>query len=191
MIENNRKVLLNIDFLAKVGENIIFSLSRVFPVLKDFVSTNLSKSNNVSYLTKRFFQHIKLDQKYRKELYFSKWTIVFIHFGCNIWTEINWLRPAIVYKRASFTSWWDVIVIPLTSFEENKKLDEFDIIIEPNQENWLKNKSIARLRQIKSISKKRISNIWWKINDEIIEQIDFAIINMFQLEIHINKKSPI
>jgi mRNA-degrading endonuclease toxin of MazEF toxin-antitoxin module len=111
----------------------------------------------------------------------NKWKICFVDFWMNVWTEINGRRPAIIYKHNDYKFWEDVIVIPITSYEdeENKSKDTFDVEIEANDINGLTHKSLIKVRQIKCISKKRLQTwkesgiviINGKIDDEEIKKL--------------------
>jgi uncharacterized protein YifN (PemK superfamily) len=72
-------------------------------------------------------------------------------------------------------------VIPITSYDEEKSIDTFDIKINIDDCDELHHKSIIKIRQIKSISKKRLRKdrksgeikiIGQITNDEIKKQID-------------------
>ena len=85
-----------------------------------------------------------------------------VDYGMNIGTEINGVRPSLVFKSSNAKYGEDLIVIPITSYEdglhESKSIDQFDIEIIPNTENNLSHKSLLKLRQIRCISKKRVKS---------------------------------
>ncbi len=83
-----------------------------------------------------------------------------VDYGMNVWTEINWIRPSIIFKNSNYKYWEDIIVIPMTSYleeQENiKSVDEFDIEIKASPDNWLDNNSLLKIRQLRCVSKKRL-----------------------------------
>jgi len=105
-----------------------------------------------------------------------------IDYGVNVWTEINGIRPSIIFKSSSAKYWEDIIVIPITSYidwkEDKKSVDEFDIEILKDSDNNLKNKSLIKIRQLRCVSKKRIKskkwsdklNIFWEIKSVKLQE---------------------
>jgi len=111
---------------------------------------------------------------------FKKGDLIFVSLWKNIWSELNKRRPCLVYsvKKANF--WNTIVIIPIKSF--NWKINDFNVIIEPNNENNLIKKSIVDLSSIRQISKKRINKKFWVINNEILKNIDEKIINFFWIK---------
>lgn len=73
-----------------------------------------------------------------------------------------------IYKRSKKTYGEDVIVIPLTSVKETKQsLDEFDVEIFEG----VQTPSLAKLRQIRCVSKKRMGQWIGKINNPTIQDL--------------------
>lgn len=96
----------------------------------------------------------------------------------NIWTDINWIRPSIVFKNSNYKYWEDIIVIPITSYEkeqeDSKSVSEFDIKIEANKTNWLSHDSLIKIRQLRAVSKKRFkTNKKWII--KIIWEVEVSL----------------
>ena len=158
----------------------------------DFIENREDKKHNISSHTKWFRWKIKLNHKKENVEVLNKWKLCMVDYGMNIWTEINWVRPSIIFKANTYLQWEDIIVIPITSYknweEENKSIDKFDIELMPNDDNNLKNKSLIKIRQLKCISKKRIKsrkwsdklNIFWEIsNKDLQEQIITEVKRMF------------
>jgi mRNA-degrading endonuclease toxin of MazEF toxin-antitoxin module len=109
-----------------------------------------------------------------------------VDYGMNIWTEINWIRPSIIFKSSNAKYGEDVIVIPITSCEwvDYKSIDQFDIELEADENNNLSHKSLIKVRQLRCISKKRLKkkkwsdrlNIFWEIVDnDLKEKINFNV----------------
>lgn len=92
----------------------------------------------------------------------------------NIWSEINGMRPAIIYKHDEYRYWEDTIVIPITSFEDwgHKPMDTFDIDIEADITNGLSHRSLIKIRQLRCISKKRFKKSKKTNNVMIIGKIE-------------------
>lgn len=98
-----------------------------------------------------------------------KWSVYYVDFGINIGTEINGTRPALIYKATKFSYGRDIIVIPFTSFWEDKSVDKFDITIQKELIDGLKNDSILKTRHIKSLSKKRLGKFVWFLKDDALK----------------------
>ena len=110
---------------------------------------------------------------------FSKYQIYWINFWVNIWTEFSWRRPALIIKNNSFIRWKDIIVLPITSQKEDKKYYKFDIIVWKSDKNWLSQNSVIKLEQIKTVSKLRIWDYIWTLEDEYKEIIEQKIHKLF------------
>ena len=187
-MENYTKWLLNINIkdLSTDNKSNIFDINFAHNLHNDYINNREDKKHNIKSNSQRFSDSIKINHKTNENIIINKRKIVSVNFGINIWTEINGVRPAIIYKSSTYKYWEDIIVIPITSYETNKSIDEFDIILEVNEDNWLKNKSIIKIRQMRSISKKRIRKtdnekikILWEISENDIQnKIDKNIIKM-------------
>ncbi len=159
---------------------------------QDFIENIESKKHNfLSHLT-WFIKKIKINHEKENNLVINRWKICSVDYGVNIGTEINGVRPSIVFKSSSAKYGEDTIVIPITSYEniapEWKSKDEYDILIEPASDNNLSKPSLIKIRQIRCISKKRIRprkgnitpNIFWEIRDiQIQEQIIKSVQKLF------------
>ena len=178
-INVNIEIIVN-DLIWKIN---IYKKNFIMFLKEDFIKKSENKKHN---LTNHLFwlkKKIKINQENEKLWTSTKWSIYYVDYWINIWTEINWERPSIIYKNSHFTAWEDIIVIPLTSSKLNKSIDKFDVEIYPTKSNKLKNISFAKLRQIKSISKKRIRNYVWKINEiELKNKIQDNLIKMFWMK---------
>lgn len=159
----------------------------------DFLEKREAKKHNISTHSKRMRDKIKINHMPEQLKNINKRKIVKVDFWMNIWTEINGIRPAIIYKASSLKYWEDITVLPITSYknEEQKTVDLLDIPIQENDDNWLKNKSLIKIRQLKSVSKKRFRrnkkskniDIIWEIKNPFIrQQINTQIIKMFGLD---------
>ena len=160
----------------------------------DFIESEDQKKHNMNNHSKRFRDKIKLNHDWENLSEIRKWKVVLVNFGMNIWTEINWVRPAIIYKHDDYRYWEDIVVIPITSYESNnsqwddeiqgqdlKSKDMFDIAIDKSMCDGLDHDSLIKIRQLKSVSKKRfrrdrkskkIKIIWFIQDEEIKKKID-------------------
>jgi len=147
----------------------------------DFIENKEEKKHNINSHSNWFNKKIKINHEKEKLEVINKWKLCMVDYGMNIWTEINWIRPSLVFKSSSSKYGEDIIVIPITSFKdwEIKSIDEFDIEILPDNDNNLTNKSLIKLRQLRCISKKRIRsrrwsdklNIFWEIKDNSVREM--------------------
>ena len=71
------------------------------------------------------------------------------------------------------------IVLPITSQKENKNYYKFDILISKSDKNWLSQNSVIKLEQIKTVSKLRIWDYIWTLEDEYKEVIEQKIHKLF------------
>lgn len=157
-------------------------------VRDEFIVQTEEKKHNLQNHLYWLKEKIRLNQLPEVVKASTKWTIYYVNYGINVWNEINGKRPSIIYKDSAWTFGEDVIVIPLTSEKLDKSVDHFDVRILPDSMNWLKNPSYLKLRQIRSISKKRIESGVGKIVDRITQdQIEKNLLEMFGIDI---KKSP-
>ncbi len=159
---------IDIDIIVKSLKNKVFSKKYKLGLKKSFVIDDKNKSswleNNINW----FINKIKFINNIgeRKNIKFYKWSVYYVDFWINIWSEINWIRPVLIYKNWYFTQWKDIIVIPFTSLEEEKLIDKFDVVIEKGRDNNLNNNSVLKIRQLKVISKKRLWEFRWFMNNE-------------------------
>ena len=164
-------ILLNVNNLNEI----LFQKNYPLKLHDNFIKNKESKKHNMLNHTTWFKWKIKINHQKEIHTIINRWKICMVDYWMNIWTEINWIRPSLVFKSNTYIQWEDIVVIPLTSFKDwsNKSMDTFDIIIEPDGDNNLKQKSLIKIRQIKCISKKRIKrrkwsdklNIFWEIKD--------------------------
>jgi len=152
------------------------NLTNILEELKDNISNYFNEKYKKNYII-RFFNWLKLHFyfhfKTTTTTKFKKYEIYWIHFWINIWTEFWEKRPWIIFKSNKFIRWKDIIVLPITSLKEGKKYWELDIKIKISDKNNLKLNSIVKLEHIKSISKMRIWDYIWIMDDnykKIIEE---------------------
>lgn len=169
---------INFDILVSNIKETILKNTITLKLKESFIKNDTKKSswleNNVNW----FFRKLKLSDNTEVENIMPKWSVYYVDFWINIWSEINGNRPALIFKATKFSYWRDIIVIPFTSFYENKSTDKFDINISKDIFEWLKNDSILKTRHLKSISKKRIWKFIWFIEDKEIRENIAKKINM-------------
>lgn len=100
------------------------------------------------------------------------WSIYDIHLWYNIWSEIYKRRPCIVISWSKFNTWDTILIIPLSSFSEIKRiLHDKHVILKSNHINNLENDSIVLLPQTRCISKRRIGKFRWHTDKETMHVI--------------------
>ena len=127
----------------------------------DFIDNKEEKKHNMNSHSNWFNKKIKINHEEEQLEIINKWKLCMVDYGMNIWTEINGLRPSIIYKSSSSKYWEDIIVLPITSYKdgeewETKSVDEYDIEILPDSSNNLTNRSLIKIRQMRCVSKKRV-----------------------------------
>ncbi len=102
----------------------------------------------------------------------------------NTGSEVNGSRPSLIYKHSDNTLGEDVTVIPLTSATQQKQSDKFDVFVPKDESNQLFVNSFARLRQLRSVSLKRIGKQVGTLTDEhvmaAIEKLMQTMLGMTQ-----------
>jgi len=150
---------------------------------EDFIEKKEEKKHNINSHSNWFNKKIKMNHESDKLEVINKWKLCVVDYWMNIWTEMNGMRPSIIFKSSTAKYWEDIIVIPITSYlewgEEIKSVDEFDIEIIPDSDNNLSHKSLLKVRQLRCISKKRLMkarksnklNIFWEIVDPKLRDV--------------------
>ncbi len=141
--------------------------------------------NYIEQLKKWFEEKIKINSLKNKSI-FKQWEIYYVNFWINIWSEFNWIRPALIFELSKYSYWRkNVIVIPITSQKESKKYNKFDIKISPNKTNNLKSNSIIKLFHIRDISKTRVKTKIWNLDIDKLNEV----MTIFE-KIYIKKPKP-
>ena len=131
MKENYIRTKLSI--MLTVAEDFVTKFSKWYniEVHEDFVAFKDDKKHNISSHSKWFRKKIYLNHSKESTAILNKWKICMVDYWMNVWTEINWIRPSIVFKNSNYKYWEDIFVIPMTSYKEEqekvKSKDEFDI----------------------------------------------------------------
>lgn len=161
----------------------------------NFLNLKDVKRYNITNHARWFKNKIKLNHLMEEIEPINKRKICIIDFGMNIGTEINGIRPVIVYKSSTYKYWEDMIVMPITSFYdeswEEKSQDALDVILEADLENGIDHKSLVKIRQLRCVSKKRLRRdkkswiikiLGSIVNDDIKREINGNIKKMFGLD---------
>ncbi len=129
-----------------------------------------------------FYDKIEMNfEKNDLNLKLSKWDIVFVKLWKNIWSELNKTRPCIVYSVKSANFWNTVVILPLKSYKW-KISSDFNVFLNKSDELWLEKDSIVDLWWIRQVSKKRINKRIWKVQKELLNEIDFKILWLFWIK---------
>lgn len=167
--------MINIDLhiIAQQRKTLTEYLKKSFRmyVSEDFIRTDTPKKHTLLNHVYRFKRSIWYTHQKETNGLMMKRSLYYVDYGINVWTEINGLRPSLVFKNNDFKYWEDTIVIPLTSYAIGKSLDTFDVKISPNATNNLKNDSLLKIRQLRMVSKKRIQQYIWKITDNELKDL--------------------
>lgn len=161
----------------------------------NFLNVRDAKRHNITNHSRWFKNKINLNHMMEEIEPMNKWRICIVDFWMNVGTEINGIRPVIVYKASTYKYWEDMVVIPVTSFEsedgEEKSKDSLDVVLEADVENGIDHKSLVKIRQIRCISKKRLRRdkkswlikiLWNIVKDDIKREINGNIKKMFGLD---------
>lgn len=84
---------------------------------EDFIQNTESKKHNLMVHMDWFIKKIKMNHEKENNLIINRWKICSVDYGVNIGTEINGVRPSLVFKISSAKYGEDTIVIPITSYE--------------------------------------------------------------------------
>jgi len=184
--------MINIDLHILVEQisdkTLLFKKNFRMFVKNIFLQGDEFKKHNLTNHLYRFKNMIKMNHQKEITQRMTKRSVYYVDFGINVWTEINWTRPALIYKDSKKSFGEDILVIPITWYTNKKSVDEFDIHISLQQCPFMTKASIIKTRQIKCISKKRIGNYIWKITDlDLKNELQSALIKMMWM--HIQKNS--
>jgi len=176
---------VNIDFCLEVKDYVsrvkLFQNIWKFFIREDFLESSQDKSHNLQNHIENFKEKIKINQQAENRKDFMKYDIYYVNYGINIWNEINGIRPSLIFKSNRHNKWADVIVIPMTGAKNTdgkyKHQDKFDITVKPDIKNKLWKESYLKLRLLKSVSKKRISNKIWELDNNFDNEFMYDLID--------------
>ena len=197
MTENNER-LINADLTVSVlhsdpdCENYTETFNT--SLTANFIENTDSKKQNITSHSRWLNRKIKLNHLDSEYIEINKWKIVAVNFWTNIWTEFNWIRPAIIYKASTYKFWEDTIVIPITSLMndnwQEKSRWRLDVNLPEDKTNWIDHDSLLKIAQIRCISKKRLRRdrnswkiliLWTLDNEEIKQKVDQNVRELFSI----------
>lgn len=149
----------------------MFGESFTLKLLPKFVANENAKEHGFKNHVTGFVDALKQNSNPVEKQRYVKWNIYVVNYGMNTGSEINGNRPSVIYKASHSTFGDDVVVIPLTSIGKQSQADSYDILVTKDDENKLYQSSYARLRQIRSVSVKRIGKKLGEINDDLVKKL--------------------
>lgn len=160
-----------------------FSESYQIAMRPEFVANTTPKEHGFKNHAASFVVQLQKNSYPLVKRPFKKRQIYVVSYGMNLGSEVNGDRPSIIYKNSNFTLWEDLIVIPLTSANQQKQPDKFDTLVPQDASNNLFQNSYARVRQLKAQSVKKIGKFVGTITDEnTIKAIDNAAKEMLWID---------
>ena len=105
----------------------------------------------------------------------KKGEIWLVDFSPSIGSEIKDPHPALVVSvdELNLSSWGLIIVCPITTFRKNKAFRLHVPIVPPG--GGIRQNSIIRCDQVKSLSIQRFSSLWGKVDTDTIRKVDFIL----------------
>lgn len=91
--------------------------------------------------------------------YYKRGDIVYADFGFNVGAEFGGIHYAVIMENNNSKGNGNVIVVPLTSLDENKSVNDIphvDVYIGDKVIGWTNSATVAKPNQIRAISKMRI-----------------------------------
>ena len=162
----------------------LFGESFNVKLLPDFVANTQPKEHGFKNHLHGFVQALKQNASPAQKQSYAKRQIYVVSYGMNTGSEINGDRPSIIFKASQSTFGDDVVVIPLTSAQAQKQPDKFDIPVPKDAANKLFQNSYARLRQIRSVSVKRVGRAIGEVkNEDVMKAINEWIKTMLAIEV--------
>jgi len=104
-----------------------------------------------------------------------------VNFSPAVGSEVKDLHPALVVSvdELNKSPWGLIIVCPVTTFRK-KKLFRLHVLISP-PEGGVKNNSIIRCDQVKSVSIQRFSKKWGDVSKKAIQKVEYILKNILNL----------
>ncbi|MCM1024489.1 MAG: type II toxin-antitoxin system PemK/MazF family toxin [Prevotella sp.] len=91
--------------------------------------------------------------------YCKRGDVVYVDFGFNVGSEYGGVHYAVVLENNNNKTNGNIIVVPLTSLDPEKSIDDIssvDVYIGNNVIEWTNSATVAKPNQIRSICKMRI-----------------------------------
>lgn len=147
-----------------------------FNIVKLFLKWTIQKA--------QFVKNISVYKK-RKLL---KGELFWCNFGFNIGSEFSSIsanysmRPCLVVRNNAFMNSKNVVVLPLTSFNPNKKIVYTDVVIAPNSRNKLTSKSIIKTANVRDVSIVRLGGFIGKLNQKDMQKVEDKLLDVFGIK---------
>ncbi len=139
-------------------------------------------TESISHFLNWFYEKLNIHfKKNTPNIKIKKGSIFYINLWQNIWSELNKTRPCIIYSDKKANFWNTIIVIPLKSYKW-KKLNDFQLIIKASNQNNLNKDSIADISSLRQISKKRLLDKIWNIENKHYIEIDSILLKIFWIK---------
>lgn len=152
----NQSIQITVQIIDYITKAVLYLKDFPLSVRIDFITATEAKKHSVENHLEWVAQKITINERPEVINRKKKWSIYLVNYGMNIGSEINGMRPSIVYKKSQFAFGSDLIVIPLTSYDEEKSIDTFDVLINPDNTNGLSKPSLIKTRQMRCVSQKRL-----------------------------------
>lgn len=91
--------------------------------------------------------------------YYKRGDVVYVDFGFNIGAEYGGIHYAVVVEINNNKKNGNIIVVPLTSLDKNKKIEDIpvtDVYLGDGVISWTNAATVAKPNQIRAVSKMRI-----------------------------------
>jgi mRNA-degrading endonuclease toxin of MazEF toxin-antitoxin module len=148
--------LLDVKLTEHATGQDAFSESYKIALRPEFVNNKTPKEHCFVNHLNSFLTQLKKNSYPLVKKPFKKRQIYVVSYGMNLGSEINGDRPSIIYKDSSNTLGEDLTVVPLTSAVQERLSDKFDVFVPKDASNTLFQNSFARVRQLRSVSVKRL-----------------------------------
>jgi len=104
-----------------------------------------------------------------------------VNFSPSIGSEIKDLHPVLVISvdELNRSPWGLIVVCPVTTFRK-KKTFRLHVLISP-PEGGVKQNSIIRCDQVKSVSIQRFSKKWGKVSKDTIQKVEYILRKILSL----------
>jgi len=104
---------------------------------------------------------------------YKKFDILLTDLNPVKWSEQAWIRPIIIIQNNFANKYSKTFVIAIIS--SVIKIYPHTLIIQPSEQNWLKEKSRIDLLQIRTIDESRIIKNIWKLDKVYEEELNNKI----------------
>lgn len=137
-------------------------LDKALQNLKNAILTKTPKVQGIlTDWINKWSKYIVREQRFDSSYlpYYKRGNIVYVDFGFNVGTEYGGIHYAVVVETNNNKKNGNILVVPLTSLESGKKIEDIpatDVYLGENIIPWTTAATIAKPNQIRAISKMRI-----------------------------------